>query len=318
MITGDHIHTAIAVAQDCGIVQKKEFEPPVRADEQKDESDDDDIFKIPTPRDGTSSIKSVSVGGGSSKEGRGSSLANFFSRRTAKSLTMSQRSEGMELKIYIVDENGISGRVQITDAVTDDIIRISLEDLLEKVSNNASSSPSTSAGDGEYIELAVTGAGIECVRRDYPEGILRTLVRHAAVFARTKPADKKFVVEELMMTPEFADLRVVRSVDLREGNSDLEAMKKSHYDAEAGIYLTDESAQPLLTASPNKTNRGVRSGQSEEVNFDDKDLTSEKCYHVLFCGDGANDMTALRAATVRYCNSYIFASRLVLLYAGSL
>lgn len=79
------------------------------------------------------------------------------------------------------------------------------------------------------ISLAVTGSGLVAVREHAPAH-LRKVIKHAKVFARTKPHDKKYIVSALM--------------------------------------------------------HGTAPGSGEEV------------FPVLFCGDGANDMAALRAATV--------------------
>jgi magnesium-transporting ATPase (P-type) len=79
------------------------------------------------------------------------------------------------------------------------------------------------------LSLVCTGQGLAAVRDRQP-ALLRSVIKHTKVFARTKPYDKKFVVVELMKD---------------------------------SISMTDDGALP-----------------------------------VLFCGDGANDMAALRAATV--------------------
>lgn len=89
------------------------------------------------------------------------------------------------------------------------------------------------------IELAVSGQGLKAVRQTQPH-LLCGLIKHCKVFARTKPQDKKFVVDLLM--------------------------------------------------------QGLEAIQLGDTKIDD--MYSEKKFQVLFCGDGANDMAALRSATV--------------------
>lgn len=88
------------------------------------------------------------------------------------------------------------------------------------------------------VELAVTAAGLACVQRTEDELTLAVLCRVAKVFARTKPLDKKFVVEQCSAVP-------------------------------AGLKF--------------RTGAGGADSQHDDM---------------LFCGDGANDMLALRSATI--------------------
>jgi len=88
------------------------------------------------------------------------------------------------------------------------------------------------------VQIAVTGRALRVIhaklRLSRPD-LCNSLVRSCQVFARAKPAEKKYVVEELMYTP-----------------------------------------------------KGVVFGPDDDQEEDE----------VLFCGDGANDMAALRACTV--------------------
>ena len=187
MITGDHVYTGIAIAQDCGILRKS-------------------------------------------------------------------------TRIVVVEEDKLSLLPVLMDGETEEVIpAMSIKDLLSKldgyddVGNPLLSAASQSTGSKyefsesdvakrassqDFIEIAMSGRGLVSVREHMPE-YLHGLIKHCKVFARTKPYDKKFVVDMLML--------------------------------------------------------GSSMGQKRPVS---DGVKQEELFQVLFCGDGANDMAALRSATV--------------------
>ena len=277
MITGDHIHTAISVAGSCGILRYK------------------------------------TAHAGLDEQGEG------------------KKANSRRRRLYIVDENPVTEKVIILDATTEEPVHnVTLPELiyeaartyvydltmqgdasvllaedcdhdLEKVqggvvnplscgvvpiSSSAISSPvgrenlSDDSKSTALIEIAVTGKGLHTVFRDYPEYTSLCLVRYAKVFARTKPYDKKYIVESLLKTNALHLVRMAQpetSLDLR-------------YDE----FLTKNSSCENIRLFnfhpvPSDETLPVELLQSEELN---------EMMEVLFCGDGANDMIALRAATV--------------------
>jgi predicted P-type ATPase len=241
MITGDYIHTAIAVAVDCGILA---------------------------------------------------------------SASKNQNT------LYIIDERESDGATIIIDAATDQVCNsrvISLERLLDiaaltsilppaqikdstfsmktRNQHDLSSSSSTNLIPTEgQLQLAVTGRGLISVHRNFKPTTFNALVRYAKVFARTKPADKKTVVDELLLTREIDDRLLLLLKD-----TDSSSTSQSN------------ESTPLLSSSgssaPSGSQHGIKKSADE---FEEMMKASNErgYYSVLFCGDGANDMSALRAATV--------------------
>lgn len=118
--------------------------------------------------------------------------------------------------IYIVDET--DDVVHITNYLTDGVEKMSLEELLMQTVDANSSTPivppilgSISSGDeltnsrghlGHHlVQIACTGRCLRLIQKKSNPAVTNSLIRSALVFARTKPGDKKFIVEELMYTP---------------------------------------------------------------------------------------------------------------------
>jgi cation-transporting P-type ATPase 13A2 len=115
------------------------------------------------------------------------------------------------------------------------------------------------------VQLAITARGLKTVVSQYPK-LVPSLVQSVRVFARMKPADKKFIVEELLKQSEVELPATSIEYDMEDSDADGPVEKERGSVVDAIVEFAAD------------TGRG------------------QKC--VMFCGDGANDMAALRASTV--------------------
>lgn len=209
MITGDYIHTAIAIAEECGIFLKK--------------------------------------------------LPGDF--------------------MFIVDEEDGTGRTVIIDAITDKVVDMRMEKMLDMASltYNPSSIPKTCCESLipilqpnksttvrthalPLVQIAITVKGLLSALKNYPPHVVNSLIRYTRVFARMKPEHKKYIVEEIMLTHEWDQFAGVLATVPSDPNK------------------SGEVQLPMSTPPP----------ADNEMGF----------FDVIFCGDGGNDMLALRASTV--------------------
>eukprot|EP00981_Chlorochromonas_danica_P013851 scaffold6925_cov248-Ochromonas_danica.AAC.13 len=285
MITGDHIHTAIAIAGQCHLVHSHEL-----------------------------------------------SESWHKTRKSASQLTKS-----VHHLLYIIEEDQHTGQTVIVDHATDQVVQLSLADVLalaaqslyrsvsktplgkqgisslsalQQTSGPATSidsienplfstSPSTAAplasaqnasgsnrdavsSRPSIVELAITGQGLQSLKRNYGAGVVRAVVRFAKIFARMKPYDKKFVVETLSQIKEFEPL------DLTHRHEEARVTTQP----KASFSIATKLRQFLVTYT--SLNLGGAYTEGDEL----AKLDTISKFEVLFCGDGANDMIALRAATV--------------------
>lgn len=192
--------------------------------------------------------------------------------------------------LYIIDQHEKTGRPVILEAVTGKFSSLTLNTLLDLTALSSLQDPAIVVADDSSlqsskqisvdstassqstltsnrfqgrIQLAVTGNGLQAVQKYHSKEILFYLIRTAKVFARTKPSDKKFIVESLLET-EILDERLLNLL-----------LPSSEKNSELSLLLTNK----IESLTHNQTN-------------------NVSTFSVLFCGDGANDMSALRAATV--------------------
>lgn len=308
MITGDHIFTAIAVAEECGILS------PVTPAESMH------------TRSGTAAA----------------------AQRGSEAIASSSSTNNHRL--FIVDHDPVVGRVVVIDAITERIVDdVSLSQLVylaaktylqeiqldtaagastsfaglsfASLSSSLSASLSASSASAPLVanesrvspmvQLAVTGRGLTAVRRAMP-ALFPSLIRYAKVFARTKPMEKKLIVETLMASPEFDDLGRLTTASTTtisarpsgsgggSGKSFAPSASRDTHDETASLLRDTPSAaapsSPSSTTSPSP--RRLHSAQlTAQLASEDLEILTTPM-DVAFCGDGANDMIALRTATV--------------------
>ena len=194
--------------------------------------------------------------------------------------------------LYVIDE-GAHGEVVIVDFFMDSPVAMKLEYLLNLAAASTLRESSTkkrmlqrlpTAVDGPQghegrVQIAVTGGALLALRRTHSEETVREVVRYTSVFARTKPVDKKNIVEAIMKSKEL-DERLICLLGQAAGER---ATSDEPLIAPRQLSTQD----PRCCCSPGSALHGRHGGEEDRGE-----------YHVVFCGDGANDISALRAATV--------------------
>jgi predicted P-type ATPase len=217
MITGDHIHTAIAIAFKCGLLTSRRR-----------------LFLI--------------------------------------DVDVVENAE----KIIVLDLTDYS----VVEGAHDPPLNPNVLDVLSLV-NRAVSEHSF-----HIPQVSVSGRGLVALRAQFPQ-LVPGVIRCTQVFARMKPADKQFIVEELMKNSEELVHQLDESISLKFDDSEVETTSRL-----IGGHNRSSSAVPQDDSMD--SSRASRAVAPAFEFIDD----GRGNLHVVFCGDGANDMSALRAATV--------------------
>eukprot|EP01041_Mallomonas_annulata_P008208 gene8208-16880_t len=198
-------------------------------------------------------------------------------------------------KLFIIDLNTMTNDIQIQTidgniALCSDLMNIRtkpvdiescnelnislLAQYLTNKLNNNNDSNNDNEEDTEEIQLAITGQALQQLI-DLWSSFVPILMRNCQVFARMKPKDKKMIVESLMRV----------NAQIRSYNN------TSGMDSSIGASSVNSSIEPgALLLEQNHQNSSFSPSPCNEVQL--------PAYKVMFCGDGANDMAALRASTV--------------------
>jgi magnesium-transporting ATPase (P-type) len=211
--------------------------------------------------------------------------------------------------------------------------------------------PTKTRREALSVEIAVTGKGLKAVMKMHSKSTIDSLIRNSALFSRTKPADKKLIVERLQNMPIF-DERVAIVLKSQQPDSAPQSPSKhphsplskrglglggelrygqAHYESEgeekvhgerdgSDIFPDVESAMrpSRMTSSSSSgmhsyslsskiadhglpvAGMGVDTteGHHSNMNAEFAAVRRRGKFHAVFCGDGANDMSALREATI--------------------
>jgi magnesium-transporting ATPase (P-type) len=295
MITGDHIHTAISVGGSCGILRYKTTH--AGADSKSGKHDVTGHASERVPRklyivdEDPVTEKVVIVDGATELAVHDFTLPELIydaARSYVQDLTMSESSAVLFAEDLVESEehdadidlggvfNPIRAMAQHFSHTHND-----LHQVIASGEGNGNNQESKRV----LVEIAVTGKGLHAVFRDFPEYTSLSLVRYTKIFARTKPYDKKYIVESLLKSNALQLIRMAKaepSLDLR-------------YDD----FLTDNvscHSLRMFNSSSALTSANVVDASLPTTLLENEDLN--ETMEVLFCGDGANDMIALRAATV--------------------
>jgi predicted P-type ATPase len=138
-------------------------------------------------------------------------------------------------------------------------------------------------------QIAMSGRGMTALKVEMSQ-LIPNVVRSTQVFARMKPADKQFIVEEIMKSTEEDIHKLDETVSHKVDTSRHSLVNKMpHGQALISGAKSDEEAGEEMHPSM----------RDSMIQVMDKLVGDGRGkVHAVFCGDGANDMCALRAATV--------------------
>eukprot|EP01031_Cornospumella_fuschlensis_P030484 gene30484-36845_t len=155
-------------------------------------------------------------------------------------------------------------------------------------------SSSLLALNGEQIELAMTGKGLRALLAHYSPTIVSLLVRYTKIFARMKPADKQRVVEMINSLKEFDLL----------GQSEGESASSANASTSSFLFSCSSSLSNSamywkdLWGGKSVYTGGHKAGDPPLSVTYPPLMSQMNKMEVMFCGDGGNDILALRGATV--------------------
>jgi predicted P-type ATPase len=242
-------------------------------------------------------------------------------------------SEGVDVNIIDEDENSATGLV-VTSMLTGRVVSYNLSDFLFALRNlkehngvsRTELSPlhlTVGAATGadcapQSLQVALTGRGLEVIKRRYSDDL--NLVLHLTqIYARMKPSDKQFIVQEMEKQRGSYSESALSPQSTRDYSERGEGVGLSIHSA--------SSASSSFSSAPLQISISHAVPDSPPSALSDPDESSQ-CYagfcgkpnttHVVFCGDGmsslsphplllsssfdlfpgANDMAALRSATV--------------------
>lgn len=258
MITGDHIHTAIAIGGQCKLVHDHDNDLRKGVDHVLYIIDEDEAGRLVVLDHATDHPVTITL-----PEVLSMAAQSLFRAVTKKSQRPSMFSA--------VEASRMPSHS--TDTVDNPLFA---DPMAKAVDVKAAIPGSAPKQQLLIVELAITGKGLQALQRTQSQSVVNAVVRFSKIFARMKPYDKKYVVETLSTMKEFQVLNLddhVRPVG--ETNwSPLTSFRR-------------------FLATYTSIGSGTQSAEDQQAVLDTIDN-----FEVLFCGDGANDMIALRAATV--------------------
>jgi magnesium-transporting ATPase (P-type) len=300
MITGDHVQTAVAIAKECHIIDSETSLLPAV---------NEDSTAVISPIIGDLRSSSLALSPLSEPTSKPYVLLLIDERKRANvpmhehsSLANSPESPHNAVAgTYIPTELNVDDFISLTDMDTNESLpslklqnivewakrrcaakavcvenNMKFEDEAMKVLEETVYAPNVASTDTSLlgihrIEIVMTGAAFRVIKTMFPQ-FVEHLARTTSVFCRTKPADKKNIVLELMkpmivLPPSIRRTTIAAVDNQRDDNS-------SHHAA-----IRAEINNSRVNALVKTTSTSIR---KPTVNG------------VLFCGDGANDMEALR------------------------
>jgi magnesium-transporting ATPase (P-type) len=206
MITGDHIHTAIAIATDCGLLVE-----------------DQEVFII------DASPATATAGGATGGATGGSGLT-------------------------------------VSIAATGELVTTNVTEFLNTRHSPSATNPHHHhhRHHQHHTQIAITGLGLEVVKSRHSH-LMKLLLESIQVFARMKPSDKQFIVEQLQHLTE-------------------KDVKEMFVDEESRSSMSTDNIQ-ISSDLPKKLNHNFRKSMLDDVAvMMDDDGRGD--LHVIFCGDG--------------------------------
>lgn len=167
--------------------------------------------------------------------------------------------------------------VFIIDAATDSVsgLSVSIAATGEVVTTNITEFLNTKPAHHHHTQIAITGFGLEVVKLRHSH-MIKLLLESIQVFARMKPSDKQFIVEQLQHLTE-------------------KDAKDMFVDEDPRASISNDMIQ-ISSDLPQKANQSFRKSVLDNVALM-MDDDGRGALHVIFCGDGKRHLSNLTSYT---------------------
>lgn len=196
--------------------------------------------------------------------------------------------------VNIIDANETGTSIQVTSTLSEQVISRNLTEFLCNTMHPMGHNSGSHASGGQ---IAVTGRGLVLIKEKHSH-VLKIILERTQVFARMKPSDKQFIVEELQHMTEAEAHVGLAAAEARNSSADI-----GSEDEEAGhMQVSAES----VNARQQHEQRSMRQTLIDRAaTLVDMHNDGRGSLHVLFCGDGESICLKLHIPLLLYTQDTI-------------